>query len=214
MNDFVDPLPSQKRHNSWDGRSYSSHLSRKTQASWILICFHTTPQLSNHHETDSRILLVHFLLMVYVCLCSFISLVCIDTVSESVQGQACFGPTLWCGKHNSFDWFGGSSIRKHPWVFCLCFTTTLPGTCLICPRSPYVKQRRLHGRGACSGLGRLRRSERGWWCDKFDVEQMKEIHSCSMLFLQIHLNSTVGVHPNWFQLCTLMIFDAASRVEL
>jgi hypothetical protein len=85
MNDFVDPLPRQKRHNSWDGRSYSSHLSRKTQASWILICFHTTPQLSNHHETDSRILLVHFLLMVYVCLCSFISLVCIDTVSGSVQ---------------------------------------------------------------------------------------------------------------------------------
>lgn len=85
MNDFVDPLPRQKRHNSWDGRSYSSHLSRKTQASWILICFHTTPQLSSHHETDSRILLVHFLLMAYVCLCSFISFVCIDTVSGSVQ---------------------------------------------------------------------------------------------------------------------------------
>ena len=42
------------------------------------------------------------------------------------------------------------------------FGRILPGTCLICPRSPYVKQRRLHGRGACSGLGSLQRSERGW----------------------------------------------------
>ena len=123
---------------------------------------------------------------VYVHLLVLYASTLFQGVCKSVQGQACFGPTLWCGKHNSFDCFGGSSIRKHPWVFCLCFTTTLPGTCLICPRSPYVKQRRLHGRGACSGLGRLRRSERGWWCDTFDVEQMKEIHSCSMLFLQIH----------------------------